>query len=90
MAEYAVKEEIQLAFAKLMEQEAVKRGLLFLEKDQARAIEEQKMLVVGGGDEILHKVAVGGVERGNAFAATALLLVVVEACALKVAAPGKG
>ena len=45
MAEYAVKAEIQLAFAKLMEQEAVKRGLLFLEKDQARAIEEQKMLV---------------------------------------------
>lgn len=40
-----VKTDIRETFAKLMEQEAVKRGLQFLEADQERCIAEQKVLV---------------------------------------------
>jgi hypothetical protein len=46
------------------------------------------MLVVGGAEKILHKVAVAGLHGGNAFAAAPLLLVVVQGGALYLPAPG--
>lgn len=46
MSPYVVKEEIRTTFAKLMEMEQVRKGLEFIEADQPRCIEEQKVMVV--------------------------------------------
>ena len=46
MSSYAVKEEIQATFAKLVEMEKVRAGLAFIEADQPRCIEEQKAMVI--------------------------------------------
>jgi len=45
MASYEVKEEIKTTFSKLMNLEPVKKGLAFIEADQPRCIEEQKVMV---------------------------------------------
>ena len=52
--------------------------------------EEAEVLVVRGGEEVLHAVILARVERGDALAAPVLLLVVGEARALHVAAPREG
>lgn len=46
MENYTVKNDIKAAFSTLMEMDAVKEGLAFLEADQAQTIAEQKEMVM--------------------------------------------
>ncbi len=45
MSPYNVKQEIRTTFAKLMDMEQIRNGIAFIEADQPRCIEEQKVMV---------------------------------------------
>ena len=65
--------------------------LMHLELVHAALVGEQaQVLVVGGGQELLHIVVIGGVQGRDALAAALLLLVVLQAGALHVAAARQG
>lgn len=67
------------------------RHLMHLELMHAPlAGEQQQVLMVGGGQKILHEIVIGSVQAGNSLAAALLLLIGRKRGALDVAGAATG